>query len=573
MSERTAANMDRRKASGRFYTPRPVVQYIVRQSLDRLPEERRKSGDLRILEPACGEGIFLQEAHCYLQTGNSAELASAEQILYRNLFGLDRDPGAVVQTRRTLAALVATSPVERERIEAQMVENIRCGDALIGPDFDLSTPVTADHPMASSQLAASGGDKRPLQVRAETASFDWNGEFASILQSSPGGFDAVIGNPPYVNIRLLTRYYGQEVKTYLRRRFGCARGAYDLYVLFFELAWRLLRPGGICGMIVPNKLATLDYARNCRSLLLRDTTLLQITDLARCRVFPQAGVYPYIVIWQKQTPPPGHRIGIVQVDALETLAQAVPTRGVLQRDLCHRRGWHLHGTLDVESRVPTRPLGELAEVHSGTTGFQAESIARRLHEWSADSGQAGFEFVVTGNVDRYVIRPGAVRFIKRRFVRPVLPVDTVELSERKRALYRRAKILVAGMSKRLEAAWDLEGRALGVQLYALVPEIDPGYLLAVLNSKLMSHLFRLRFQAKLLAGDYLSVNKSQLAALPIRVLDHGTDDRGRRQQLADLAAEMTRLSALYASDPGTPLEAEQLERRRAIDREIDACVY
>ena len=256
--------MDHRRTAGKFYTPRPVVQYIVRQTFDWLRHEGRADHDLRILEPACGEGIFLLEAHRYLMADASFRGRSPEQVLRSNLYGIDRDPQAVMKTRQVLAAEVAANDQERQQLEISLAQNIRCGDALVDCDF-------------------------------ETKSL-----LPSVVQSLGGGFDAVIGNPPYVNIRLLTQHYGEMVKDYLRQHFRCASGAYDLYVLFFELALRLLRPGGVCGMIVPNKLATLDYARVCRSMLLQETTLLQITDLSRCRVFPHAGVYPYIVIWQKK---------------------------------------------------------------------------------------------------------------------------------------------------------------------------------------------------------------------------------------------------------------------------------
>ena len=168
-------------------------------------------------------------------------------------------------------------------------------------------------------LAASGGAAPPLA---------WRTEFPEVWSGSEPGFDAVLGNPPYVNIRLLTRSRGPVVKRYLQQRYRCARGAYDLYILFLERAFELLRAGGTCGFVVPNKIATLQYAQPCRALLLQETTLLQIADLARLPVFPDAGVYPYLLVWQKQPPPAGHRIASVQVGRLEELDQPLTTRPV-----------------------------------------------------------------------------------------------------------------------------------------------------------------------------------------------------------------------------------------------------
>jgi adenine-specific DNA-methyltransferase len=234
-------------------------------------------------------------------------------------------------------------------------------------------------------------------------------------------------------------------------------------------------------------------------------------------------------------------------------------------------GWHLHGTLDVESRVPTCPLGEVADVHSGTTGFDAARIAALLRNGPADDGKSGFPFIVTGNVDRYAVRTGDVRFMKRRWMHPVLPDDPGELTPAKRRLFRGAKILVAGISRRLEAAWDPGGLALGVQLYAVVPRIDPDYLLALLNSKLISNLFRLRFQAKRLAGGYLAVNKSQLAALPI-FIPRDQDGQAMQREIAALARELTeRMSAV--TNCGGSAASANVATMRDIDGQIDKRVY
>ncbi len=534
--------MDHRRAEGRFYTPDPVVRFIVRETLDRLRVDGRTAGDLRVLEPACGEGVFLLESLRYLVSSGRADGDSSApcRIVQRVLYGVDRDPGAVQRARAALAAAAEPVVQRRKQLEIRLAKKIRCADALIddGASTDLSPR-------------------------------DWLRMFPEVFDGASGGFDAVIGNPPYVNIRRLTRHHGDQMKRVLRRDFHCASGAYDLYVLFFELALRLLRPGGLCGMIVPNKLATLNYAEKCRVMLAAETTLWTIVDLSGCRVFPDASVYPYIIIWQKQPPPPGHRIRVIQTDRIDHLDQAVPGHWVAQQDLQAFGGWHLHGVLDIESRVATEPLAQVAEIHSGTTGFQAARVAAMLCERSADSERPGFDFVVTGNVDRYRVQRGAVRFMHRRFERPYLPDDPDEFTPRKRQLYRQSKILVAGMSRRLEAAWDPGGLALGVSLYAVVPRVDPYYLLAILNSKLMSYLFRLRFQAKRLQGGYLAINKGQLGRLPICIAD---DKQSAKlcKQLAESAREL--IDGKHAASDENPDAAER-QHWDAVDRTIDQLVY
>jgi hypothetical protein len=178
-------------------------------------------------------------------------------------------------------------------------------------------------------------------------------------------------------------------------------------------------------------------------------------------------------------------------------------------------------------------------LHSGTTGFVAQEIAAELREstesmrnrkrvgCSSDRStrlrlskrsNGAFPFVTSGNIDRYHVELGNVRYMKRRFNDPVLPRDCRLLTEAKRRLFAEGKIVIAGMSRRLEAAWHAGPLALGVQVFAAAQcAVDPHYLLAMLNSRLLSHLFRTRFAAKRLGGGYLSINKGQLAQLPIAV--------------------------------------------------------
>jgi hypothetical protein len=94
------------------------------------------------------------------------------------------------------------------------------------------------------------------------------------------------------------------------------------------------------------------------------------------------------------------------------------------------------------------------------------------------------------------------------------------LTSGKRALFAGPKLVVAGMARRLEVVYDPGGLALGVQVYAASEiTIDPHFLIGLLNSKLMSFLFSIRYQAKHLSSGYLTINKGQLQELPIRTID------------------------------------------------------
>jgi SAM-dependent methyltransferase len=477
---------DFRRARGVFYTPSDLAGWITRETFG--PLVRAWDGTSpppRVLDPACGGGIFLQAA-AELLTARCREMkltsAAELRVIKQSIVGIEVDAEEVEQTR--------------QRLQPFAEINIHRGDAL--------------------------------------------------AIALPGSFDAVIGNPPYVNIRELARSQSKEAVAELRKRFCTAQGNFDLYVLFIERALELLKPGGRLGFIIPNKWATLDYARPLRELLLRETTLEQIVDLTSMRVFPQASIYPQILILQKTPANATSRVHLAQIrnhDEFENLVAGQRHRFVLQRDF-DSRAFILGNDLRVEGRVPTVPLESIATLHSGASGYSATELSKYLLEADAirrDGSEEVTDFIVSGNIDRYAITLGNVRFLKQSWRRPALPLREEHLSAAKIALYRGPKIVLSGMSKRLEAAYDEQGYALGVQVYAVSElQVDPYYLLGILNSKLRSYLFRERFAAKCLAGNYLSLNKGQLAQLPIRLVDPGDRQSAKWQrQIANLARQLT----------------------------------
>jgi SAM-dependent methyltransferase len=367
----------------------------------------------------------------------------------------------------------------------------------------------------------------------------------------PAAFDIVVGNPPYVNVRQLGKNLLPRELQRIRQRFRTARGNFDLYVLFIERAIELLRPGGRCGLIIPNKWATLDYARPCRELMLAQATIEDVVDLSGSKPFVQASVYPHVLIFRKNAAEAGHVVRIRQFDDREQKAQRVPQRGL------SARAFLFGPLLDVESRVATRPLGEVATLSCGTPGYAAQRVARRLLD-RPDAGQRSdrlADFITSGNIDRYAIRLGDVRYLKRTYARPQLPLDMPELTVAKRRLFSEPKIVIAGLSRRLEAAWDGRGLALGVQVYSASDcQLDPFYLLALLNSKLFSYLFATRYAAKRLAGGYLAINKGQLARLPVVV---GTL---RVPSSADRLAELAKFLSWQADRPDDGPHDQEIDR-------------
>lgn len=328
-------------------------------------------------------------------------------------------------------------------------------------------------------------------------------------------------------------------------------------------------------MIIPNKIATLDYAKECRQTLLSETTIREIADVSNMKVFGSVGVYPYIITIEKMTPTSSHRIGLIHPYSPDRLLTDKATENLEQSSLSATRGLTIHGSFDVEARVPTIPLGEISRLYSGTTGFSAEEMASHIIERSEQTSETALDFIVSGNIDRYVIHLGNVRFMKRRFFQPVLPQNSSNLSANKLDLFRGSKIVIAGMTKRLEAAYDSGGLALGVQVYAAtLATANYHYILGILNSLLMSYLFRQRFQAKHLAGGFLAINKGQISQLPIRRIDFSDpSDRSRHDNIVSLVIHILSLHERI-TESRTAHDRTILQHQiDATDRRIDRIVY
>jgi len=303
-----------KKAGGVYYTPTYIVDYIVANTVGKLLEGKtpKKASDLRILDPACGSGSFLIGAYQYLldwhlkyyldgdpekyargrnpalvRTSGGWRLTTAERkrILTNNIYGVDIDSQAVEVTKLSLLLKVLEGETEAslsaqmkmlERALPDLGGNIKCGNSLIGPDF------------YSGQQLTLLDDEEMYRINV----FDWNSRtegFGAIMEA--GGFDAVIGNPPYIRIQALKEFAPVEVEFYKRTYIAASKGNYDIYVVFVERGLSLLGPGGRLGYILPSKFFTTDYGRELRSLLAGALAVSGIVDFGHAQVFHNATTY------------------------------------------------------------------------------------------------------------------------------------------------------------------------------------------------------------------------------------------------------------------------------------------
>jgi hypothetical protein len=303
-----------RKAGGVYYTPTYIVDYIVKNTVGKLCDGKtsRQISSLKILDPACGSGSFLLGAYQYLLDyhrdyyqkdgplkhtkeiyqgyGGQWCLTTQEKkrILLNNVYGVDIDPQAVEVTKLSLLLKVLEGENQdtlerqmklfRERALPDLGSNIKCGNSLIGPDF-----------YQGKQMNLLNSDE---MYRINP--FDWQKEFPDIIKQ--GGFDAVIGNPPYVRQEMLG-----TLKDYFQEQYAVYHGVSDLYVYFIERGVSLLKKGGIFSYIVANKWMRANYGEPLRRWMKRQK-IEEIIDFGDLPVFQKATTYPCILRLRKHSP-------------------------------------------------------------------------------------------------------------------------------------------------------------------------------------------------------------------------------------------------------------------------------
>lgn len=298
----------KRKKDGVFYTPKYITKYIVENTvgklcsekivelgikeddyftdkkrtnktkqplLDKLTQYRNWLLQITIIDPACGSGAFLNEAlnfliaeHTYIDElqaklfGDALILSDVEKsILENNLFGVDLNEESVEIAKLSLWLRTA----QPNRKLNDLNDNIKCGNSLINDP----------------------------EIAGEKA-FNWQKEFPQIFEK--GGFDVVIGNPPYVP----TEYINDDDKVYLEKNYQSAYGRINLYPIFYEKGLRVLKDSGVLGYITPYTILKNQYYKESRKFILENSTIIELIDFKGILVFQDAAVDSIILILEKK---------------------------------------------------------------------------------------------------------------------------------------------------------------------------------------------------------------------------------------------------------------------------------
>src|SRR3989344_2402125 len=413
----------KRKSMGIYYTPSYIVKYILKNTLGEYTKNKSIDEilDIKILDCACGSGSFLIEAFQELiniieerlEKGEKSkssqfsyfkkrlDLGQKSAILERCIYGVDLDEKAVELTQLNLLLKILEEETRetRKRILPFMKGNIRSGDSLV----------------EDGQVSEKA--------------FNWKAQFSNIFKE--GGFDIVIGNPPYVNTKSLSKNY-PKIKEYYVKTYKSASGSFDLYIPFIERAMGILKEDGYLSFIIPNKILSNDYAQNIRKILL-EKTLVSILDVSHISVFKDASVYPIVFVEKNRNATKGNKIKMMT--GLEDNGIFVDNEILLQqKTIAIQKDKDSHSILS-KIEEGSNKLGEIAQLESGVTGFQAEEIKGLVTD-NPNKQDKYVRFIVTKNIDPYIINFGNLSYMRSKFVNPFIRLDNTKITKNKIEMYQ-----------------------------------------------------------------------------------------------------------------------------------------
>lgn len=557
---------------------------------------------MRVLDPACGSGSFLLGAYEFLlrwyrdayaqnptrwTRGRSPRIRSGPEgewflttterknILLRHIYGVDIDPQAVEVTKLSLLlkvlegesaeALESQLELFQERALPDLARNIKCGNSLIEPDF-----------YENEQIGLLDDDQR-MRVNV----FDWRREYEEVFRTA-GGFDEVIGNPPYLDSETMTEFT-PEWRRYCVGKYGSASGNWDVFCVFIERALQLSRDGGRHSFIVPNKLGSTNYSTNIRAII-ASVSLERVRDYSSIPVFPVA-VYPIVYAIATGAPEPSSPVRYERMVQVSNGAVAIDRAEDLDRTRYFPPDgspWPIFADIHESSPIDRMagtyaPLQEIADVHGAATVAEAYAMAPLITE-AADEGRVASDalrVVNSGTIDRYVKYWGAkrMRYLGSSYLRPVVTKEhQPSLPPNRLAQAQRPKAIIAGMTRTLEVIADAEGVILpGKSTTVVEPgdNVDLLWLLGILNSRLVAFYYLSVFGGDRLQGGYLRIGPPQVRTIPIPPYRDGPTDFELRDQVGVLLDAQRRREAAR-----TPSESSVFLREvEAADARIDALVY
>jgi len=569
-----------RHAGGVYYTPQYIVDYIVENTVgvkvkDKSPEE---IATIKICDPACGSGSFLLGAFQYLieyhrewyakanpatqkkykddfftnaESEVQLTLKKKTEILKNNIFGVDIDREATEVAIMSLYLKILDEGYDkgqgelflRGHILPDMANNVKCGNSLVGTDFYLQ-----------GDLDLVENDMNKVNC------FDWDGKdgFAEIFKA--GGFDVVIGNPPWVS---LTGKFGNDIFTkheidYLQKVNKLANTYMpNLYEYFLYKVLNLLKRGGFFGYIIPDRLASNSQFINLRREILTKTSIKKLVFRAP---FPNITADTLIIIYQREYDA-NNKIEISEYDKNAILIE--------QNEFEQNEVFSFIANTNKKVSLLLKKIdtllniAQLSSLYFTTSGFGGKSDVITTKQISPKQ----IPVLKGASINRYVMLQNYWFEFKKQNI-------TGRTTDKEKLGYK-PKILIRKTGDSIIAMIEKTGMFPEQSLYFLydpLTDLSPEYILGILNSRVVSFYFREKLITN--KNSIAQIKKVDLDKLPIPALDLSQKPhKAKHDNLVSLVDKMLELKRKEAAELSDHLKTVITRQIDAVDKAIDTAVY
>lgn len=602
----------------------------------------RKLIDVKICDPAIGSGAFpmglLRELYAcrksieIFEEDNAADIK--RHIIQNNIYGVDIEKGAVdiARLRFWLALIIdEKEPMPLPNLDFKIMQGNSLLESYKGVDLDVTSKKlkTGKDTKKTRGVLSLGFEETDVQkiiqdlvksyfsitdhtLRAQRRQqidkyvkdyikvcaegnhevqdavdeleipndqfFLWHTYFADVFEQ--GGFDIVIGNPPYIDSETMFKTIPQMRELYARR-YSTAKGNWDMFVVFVELVIRLTRNRGVYSFIVPNKLIAAKYAGKLREII-KQGSILEIRDYGSVDVFTNACVYPCTII--ASTTNEHEEVSFLKMKDKNDFEIRNSFSSKIFNDIEYWDIGFVRSSMFgvLKKYLSCSKIETLEKVE--VLGAATVSEAYKIREVVLDTKDRlnSFKMINTGTIDPYVCLWGfsSMQYIKGKFLYPRIDSRDLNLiNPRRLTQASKHKIIVAGMSKRIEAVWDAGNYLAGKSTSIILSDDNMlFYILAILNSKLTSSCVSLIFNSIKMSGGFLNIGVHEIIGMTIppfnkmaanlakkisamKEIDISADTSALENQIDFLVYHLYGLTydEVLIVDPETPISREEYE--------------